>query len=140
MAGGTDGDWARRRREAVAGQAARLEREQAAETEQARALVAGFVATARERGLPVEELRARPASGGARYRTGLRGWVLRRDGSAAVGEDGQYYLLVVPGGLGARLNGVRLEPSDPPLVLGRGGRDGESVLLADLLERRLEGG
>jgi hypothetical protein len=135
-----DDDWVRRRREAVAGQAERLEREHAAETAQARELVAGFVAAARERSLPLEDLRARTASGGTTYRTGLRGWTLRRDGSAALGEDGEFYLLVVPGSLRARLSGVHLRPQDPPLVLGRGGRDGESVLLADLLARRLDEG
>jgi hypothetical protein len=30
-------------------------------------------------------------------------------------------------------------PSDPPLVLGKGGRDGESIDLADALARVLSG-
>ena len=37
----------------------------------------------------------------------------------------------------ARLRGPRLAPSDPPLVVGLGGRDGESMPLADLLAVRL---
>ena len=106
--------------------------------------MAAFVADARARGLATEELRARTRGSGASYATGLRGWALRRDRSAAVAEDGSFYLLTLPGlgvleALAALLRGVRLEPADPPLVMGRGGRDGESVPLADLLSARLEG-
>ena len=43
----------------------------------------------------------------------------------------------MPGGLRERLTGVTLQPSPPPLVVGRGGRDGESGPLQDYLERRL---
>jgi len=35
---------------------------------------------------------------------------------------------------------VKLTPSPPPLVVGRGGRDGESSELVDLLKWRLEAG
>jgi len=140
---GRDEDWVRRRREAAGAQADRLARAEAAETARAREQVAGFVARARAAGLPTEELRAVDAAG-TRYRTGVSGWVLRRDGRAGVGEDGAFYLLAVPLSgaekLGARLRGVRLQPSDPPLVWGRGGRDGDSIALQELLDRRLHAG
>lgn len=136
----TGESWAERRRQGAAIQGQRLAREQAAETEQAQALVTRFTAEAVAVDLPTEELRA-VDSGGRRYRTGVRGWLLRRDKRSGIGADGSFYLLGFVGGAGARLSarlrGVRLEPSEPPLVMGRGGRDGESIPLADLLDRRL---
>jgi hypothetical protein len=57
-----------------------------------------------------------------------------------VGEDGSFYILSVPGGLRARFTGVTVPPSDPPLVVGAGGRDGESIPLPDLLRLRLDAG
>lgn len=140
---GRDEEWVRRRREAAGAQADRLARAEAAEVEQAREQVATFVQRARAAGLPTEELRAVDGAG-TRYRTGVTGWVLRRDGRAGIGEDGAFYLLAVllsgTEKLGARLRGVRLRPSDPPLVWGRGGRDGDSIALQELLDRRLAGG
>lgn len=134
--------WAERRREAATTQAERLAREQAREREQARTLIRRFVTEALSAGLPTEELRAVDAAD-RRYRTGVRGWLLRRDGRSGIGEDGAFYLLGFPGGAVARLTallrGVHLEPSEPPLVMGRGGRDGESIPLVDLLDRRLAG-
>jgi hypothetical protein len=35
---------------------------------------------------------------------------------------------------------VKLKPSPPPLVVGRGGKDGESDDLINFLNRRLEAG
>jgi len=43
-------------------------------------------------------------------------------------------------GFGARLRGVTVEPQDPPLQVGRGARDGESIDLDALLARRLDAG
>lgn len=131
------GDWASRRRDAAAEHAARLDRVRATETEQARALVADFARTARERGLPTVPLKARAMNGRALYRTGLVGWYVKRNGSLAVDESGGYYVMSAPTSLSARLRGVTLQPSDPPLVVGRGARDGESMPLADLLALRL---
>ena len=39
--------------------------------------------------------------------------VLRKNQSLAIGEDGSYYILTVPGGLRERLTGVKLKPSPP---------------------------
>ena len=132
-------DWRRQRTEAAALQQRELDRRRAREAEAARALLAGFVADARERGLEPEPLRARAFDGSATYRTPLRGWYLRRNRSVAVGTDGEFYVLSVPGSLVARVRGTTVEPSDPPLVLGKGGRDGESIDLADALALVLDG-
>jgi len=78
-------------------------------------------------------LKARSYDGRYRYRTPLEGWYLRRNQSVAVGTDGEFYVLSVPGGLRAAVVGARPEPSDPPLILGKGARDGESLDLVDAL-------
>jgi hypothetical protein len=58
----------------------------------------------------------------------------------AIGEDGEFYVLITPGGAMDRLRGVVLEPSQPRLAIGRGARDGESMSLQELLQRRLAAG
>ncbi|MEV7228739.1 hypothetical protein AB0M79_17195 [Polymorphospora sp. NPDC051019] len=128
--------WQERRRLAVEAHGAALARARAAEEERAAALIAGFVARARDRGLATAALTARSYGGRGRYRTGLRGWYLRAD--LAVGEDGNLYLLTVPASLRARLVGTALPPYPPRLVIGEGGRDGESIPLEVLLHRRLD--
>ena len=131
-------DWAARRRDAAAEQVARLDRVRAAETEQARALLAGFVRDAKARGLPTVPLKARAMNGRALYRTGLTGWYLKRNGTLAVDEEARFYVLSAPTSVAARLRGTTVPPSDPPLVVGVGGRDGESMPLAELIAVRLE--
>jgi hypothetical protein len=115
-----------------AAQARRREQESA----KAQELVDAFVAEARRRGLPTTELTARPWSGRQRYRTGVEGWFLRTDRSVGLGADGSFYLLVVPPVRLGRWRTVRLEPSPPPLQVGEGARDGESIALASLLDLR----
>ena len=137
---GEEGSWARQRRQAVAGHAAALEAARAAEAAEGRALIAGFVRRAAEIGLAPGPLSARALTGGATYRTTLRGWYLKSNRSVAVGADGGYYILAVPPSMRARLRGAVVEPSDPWLVVGAGGGDGESVPLKELLERRLAAG
>jgi hypothetical protein len=135
-----DEDAARRRAERadrasyhVEAQRRRSERESA----EAQVLVDRFVAEATRAGLPTEELTARPWSGGGRYRTGVVGWYLRRDRSVGVGLDGAYYVLVVAPVRFGRWRRVRVSPTPPPLEVGRGARDGESLPLDALLEKRL---
>ncbi len=133
-----DREWAERRDEAVAARTADLARREAAETEQAAAALREFVAAARESGPAPVPLRARSYDGRSRYRTKLRGWYLRRDETMAVAEDGSFYVLTVPGSFVARLRGATVAPARPRLVLGEGGRDGESMPLRTVLERLLE--
>ncbi|HEY8719817.1 hypothetical protein [Pengzhenrongella sp.] len=131
-------DWRARRSQAAADHAAALERHQSAQSRQARELIAQFVREATARQLPTTALMARSHNGRTRYRTALRGWYLRRNESVAVGTDGEFYILSVPSSLGARLHGATPVPSDPPLILGKGGRDGESIDLADALAHVLD--
>ena len=119
--------------------AALAQGQQRAESVKAQRLIDEFVATARERGLAPEPLRAR-LPGGAEVKTDKSGWYLRQDRSVAIGEGGEYFVLIVPGGLAERLRGARLAASPPPLVVGRGGPDGEAGDLAEFLRRRLAQG
>jgi hypothetical protein len=136
-----DGEgWRVARREAFEVHEQARRRAEAAESERARPLVADFVRRAREQGIAPGALRARAYSGSATYRTGLRGWYLQPTGVLAIGEDGGFYVLIAARGLTARLRGVTVVPSPPPLAVGRGARDGESMSLRELLDWRLATG
>jgi hypothetical protein len=113
------------------------ERRRERESEKAQLLVDRFVADALRMQLPTERLTARPWSGRGRYRTGLTGWYLRTDRSIAVDVDGGYHRLVVAPLRFGRWRTVRLSPTPPPLQVGEGARDGESIGLAELLRMRL---
>lgn len=130
--------WRQHRTEAAAHQHRELGRRQARESAAARALIVDFVAEATRRGFAPVPLRARSFSGSATFRTPLTGWYLRSNKSVAVSADGQFYVLSVPGGLATRMRGAHPKPSDPPLVLGAGGRDGESIDMADALRAVLD--
>ena len=125
--------WREHRSEAASAHAAALARQQSGESARARQMIAGFVAAATERGVAPVPLRAHSYDGRSRYRTPLRGWYLRRNESVAIGTDGQFYVLSVPASLRALVQGATPVPSDPPIILGKGGRDGESIDLADAL-------
>jgi hypothetical protein len=112
-------------------------RRRAEESARAQVLVDQFVADATAAGLVTTELTAKPYSGRGRYRTGRRGWYLRRDQSLAVDVDGDYLVLVVPPDRWGRLRGVTVDRTDPPLQVGEGARDGESIALKSLLALRL---
>lgn len=120
--------------------AARLDRQRQAESAQATAKIQAFVERARAAGMQPQRLHARPYSGRTLLKTNIVGWYIKRDCSVGIGIDGGFYLLHAPGGLSARLKGVHLEPADPPLELGRGARDGESMPLETALAIRLEAG
>lgn len=107
------------------------------ESMSAQKLVDDFVAQARARRLVPEPLRARLMDG-HEVKTDKSGWYLRRDHSIAIGTDGGYYVLTVPGGWAERLRGVKLEKTPPPLVVGRGSTDGDSGDLSFFLDRRLQ--
>lgn len=127
-------DWPEQRRRAIAAHADALRRQEATDAARAGAMLAEFARTAPARGLPAVPLEARSHSGRHRFRTGLRGWYLRPDGGIAVGEDGRFYVLSVPGSLRTLLFGARVAPSTPRLVLGEGGRDGERITLRAQLD------
>ncbi|MCI9890041.1 hypothetical protein JT358_16540 [Micrococcales bacterium 31B] len=112
---------------------------EAEESRKAQVLIDAFVRDVIALGVQPVALRARGYSGSARYRTRQRGWYIRSDETVAIGEHGEYYLMAVWAGLRERFVGVDVTASAPPLVVGKGGRDGESfdldVLLAACLDR-----
>ena len=110
-----------------------------AESREAQKLIDEFVAAAKSKGITPHPLRA-TLYGGQSVKTDKVGWYIRKNQSIAIGEDGSYYVLTVPGGLKERFTGVKLLPSPPPLVIGKGGKDGESGDLADFLSWRLQAG
>ncbi|MCF4120905.1 hypothetical protein L1785_07920 [Antribacter sp. KLBMP9083] len=134
-----DDDWARQRGEAVRVQAERLRARQDAEHARAGALLHKFVGAASAAGLAPEDLRVRGYGGRGTARTPLRGWYLRADRTAGVSTDGDFYVLTAPLSLFDRVRGVRPVPTNPPLILGAGGKDGESVALVEALDRLLPG-
>jgi hypothetical protein len=135
---GDQANWREERREAAAAQAAALERRKAGESAQARELLVDFVQEMQARRVEPEPLRAQVVGSGTSYRTGVVGWYLRRNRSLGVDVDANFYILGVPASLKSRLAGVSILPSDPPLVVGQGARDGESMPLKKLLSLRLE--
>jgi len=132
--------WQQKRRDAADEHLAALDRRKAVESQQAAVHVAAFVQEARARNLPTTRLRAGSHNGRTTYRTALEGWYLKRNRTLAIGVDGNFYILSAPASLAARVRGVVVHPSDPPLIVGAGGRDGESMPIAELLEKRLEAG
>ena len=107
------------------------------ESRRAQVLIDQFVLDAQAQGLAPEPLRATLYSGQA-VKTDKTGWYLRKNRSLAIGDDGAYYILTVPGGWKERFTGVRLTPSPPPLIVGKGGRDGETGDLAEFLRLTLD--
>lgn len=111
-----------------------------AEARRTARMVSAFAEEMRSAGVEPTRLRARPYSGSGTLRTDVVGWYVRRDRRAAVGTDGRWYVLVVASSLRGRLAGVHLEPTDAPLQVGAGGRDGDSIALDVLLRLRLDAG
>ena len=129
--------WREARREAAAAQAAALQHRKDNETAQARKLLAGFVEKMQALGIDPQPLRAPVVGSGASYRTDVTGWYLRRNHSLGVDAEGNFYILGMQPSVKARLLGVQVLPSDPPIIIGLGARDGESLPLKQLLELRL---
>ena len=121
---------ARRRHELAAGAAQ-------AEAQAAQHQLDAFVARLRELGTAPEPLQATLLNG-SRVKTDRTGWYLNKARTLAVAADGSYYQLVTAGSALARFTGVKVQPSQPTLVIGRGGRDGETGDLGDFLARALE--
>ena len=91
-----------------------LRRERARqEAVQAQRLIDDFLVMARAQGMTPVPLRAQLMDG-HEARTAPRRGTRNAIPSLAIGENGEYYHLVVPGGFAARMRGVKLHPSLPP--------------------------
>lgn len=109
------------------------------EAQAAQVLIDDFLLKVRAADIPPQPLTATQIDG-REVRTDKSGWYVNRKRSIAIGEAGEWYVLTVPSSRLSRFTGVKLEASPPELVVGRGGRDGESGDLSDFLDRVLEGG
>lgn len=120
-------------------QAERLQERLDALHAKAEEILAEFLPVVTQHGPEPEPLRVLGYGGRGSARTPLRGWYLRGNRTAALGTDGSFYVLIAPLSLTDRLKGVRPAPARPPMVLGEGGRDGESIELVVALDRLLPG-
>ncbi len=134
-----DSDWAAHRTEAARIQHERLRARQDAEHQRAEALLEQFMNAIARKPVPAQPLRVRGYGGNFSARTNLHGWYLRIDRTAGVSTQGDFYILTAPLSVLDRVRGVHPEPSRPPMVLGAGGKDGDSIDLVDALERVLPG-
>ncbi len=107
------------------------------ESAAAQLLVDEFAATARAQGLVPEPLQALLLNG-TRVKSDQVGWYLNARRTMAITPEGRFLSLLATGGPLTRFTGVKLEPSPPPIEVGRGGRDGETGPLKDFLARTLE--
>ncbi len=130
-------DWRAERTRAAAEHAARLHARQQAEHAEAAEHIARFLERARAAALPTEPLRVQAYGGRGSARTPLVGWYLRRDRKAGLAVDGRFFVLTAPLSLLERIRGVTPDAVPAPLVLGQGGKDGESIDLVDALTRVL---
>lgn len=132
--------WHRQRQRSIVTHAAALREYQAGRAAKAEELVAWFTREAHRRQLGVTALSAQASNGRGRVRTRLRGWYLQPDRYLAIDTEGRFYVLTAPASLWSRLVGTTILPETPRLVIGEGGRDGESIALEILLQRRLDAG
>ena len=108
------------------------------EAERAKVLIDEFLVSVKAAGLAPQPLKATTLDGHV-VKTDKVGWYLRTNHSVGIDTEGNYYSLTVPGGWMERLRGVKLEPTLAPLVIGRGGRDGETGDLKEFLAWVLDG-
>ncbi len=134
-------DWREQRDRAVAVHAAALRSKREAEAAQARGLIEEFLRRVDAAGAPAPQpLTCLSYNGRTRFRTPLMGWYLNQSRTIGLDTTGEYYVLLVPHSFRARFSGVAPQPQQPPLIVGEGGRDGESMPLRDLLARLQAGG
>ncbi|PWH07015.1 hypothetical protein DEO23_06070 [Brachybacterium endophyticum] len=130
--------WSQQRAAVLAAKEQALAQARREEHEKATAILREYVDRFEAAGIAPRPLRALPYKGSGSIRTALHGWYLKHDRTIAVDVEGRYYVLRADGGLLTRLRGADVDPVDAPLVVGRGGRDGETFDLTELLEMRLK--
>lgn len=133
----TNQDWQARRREAAAEQERRLQARKEVEAGRAQVLIDAFIARAATDALPPVPLVVRGRHGG-QAKTPLEGWYLKTDNSVAVATDGTFYILIQDLTFLERLRGYRPEPIAPPLIVGEGGGDGETIDMDAALDLHLK--
>ena len=133
---GMDESWEATRREHARLKAESLEASKAAQSAEAQRMLDQFVRAAHAVQLPTAPLVVKGYEKGT-ARTPLHGWYLKNDHSVAVDIEGNFYLLKAFLSVRERLRGTTPNPTDPPLVLGYCGRDGEVIDLADALTKLL---
>lgn len=130
-------DWVAHRTEAARVQAERLAERQGAVHAKAESLIAQFMPVVSARGPKPTPLMVQGYGGRGQARTNIQGWYLRNDRTAALGTDGKFYVLIAPLSTMDRIRGVHPQPSRPPLILGEGGKDGDTIELSEALDRLL---
>ncbi|MFT3888520.1 MAG: hypothetical protein QM713_10210 [Arachnia sp.] len=108
------------------------------EAERAKVFIDEFLVAVKEKGIEPHPLKATTLDGHV-VKTDKVGWYLRSNKSLGLDTEGNYYSLTVPGGFMERLRGVKLTPSLAPMVIGKGGRDGETGDLKEFLAWILDG-
>ncbi|PKQ25363.1 MAG: hypothetical protein CVT64_10190 [Actinobacteria bacterium HGW-Actinobacteria-4] len=135
-----DQSWPEQRGEAALKKADALARKRHGETLVAAKMVREFADRATAAGITPVQFSARTYDGNARYRTHIYGWYLKKDRSVGVSTDGVFYVLTAPRRFMSHFTGTHVEPAEPPLELGKGGRDGESMPIETALAKRLAAG
>lgn len=130
--------WSQQRAAVLAAQEQALEHARRTEHEKATAILREYVERFETAGIAPRPLRALPYKGSGTIRTPLHGWYLKHDRTIGIDTEARYFILRADGGLLTRLRGAEIEPVDAPLVVGRGGRDGETFDLRELLEMRVK--
>ena len=131
-------DWVAQRTKAAAIQADRLSARKNAEHERAEAQLAEFLPVVTAHGPAPVDLVVQGYGGVGQAKSNRRGWYLRNNRTCALGTDGKFYVLIAPlSRFHPVWKKVEVPPTRPPLIIGEGGKDGETIDLADAIERVL---
>lgn len=133
----SNADWINQRTEAARVQAERLAQRQSAVHDKAEAQIAEFMPVLLRHGPAPQPLLVTGYGGRSQARCNVKGWYLRNDKTAGLGTDGKFYVLTAPLSAFDRFRGVKLAPTRPPLILGEGGKDGDTIELSEALNRLL---
>jgi len=101
-------------------------------------MLAEFLPVVTAHGPAPVDLMVQGYGGKGEARTRLKGWYLRNNRTVALGTDGKFYVLIAPlNALHPRFLKVDVQPSRPPLIIGEGGKDGDTIELSEAIERVL---
>lgn len=129
--------WRQQKAEVFAHQAKALETARLSEHQAATKLIEAAIRDYLAAGIKAQRLYAKPYHGKRAVRTNIIGWYLKHDRTIGIDTKANYYILAAPGDLITRLQGAKVQATQAPLEVGRGGKDGELFKLAELLKMRL---